>query len=451
MIVLNELKIYLKKGTQRTSDAKKNIFLSLGNKGLNIIISLIIVPITINYINPTQYGVWLTISSIVGWISFFDFGLAHGFRNKFAEARANSDNDLAKKYVSTTYAILTIIFAVFFLIALAVNSFVSWSDILHLKQNIDKELTLVFSILISFFCFQMVLNIVTTLLLADHKTAFSSFVTTIGQFFALIAIYLLTKFTTGSLILLAIIMSGVPCFVFFVVTLMVFTKKYKEVAPSIKYIEFRLTNELLGLGSKFFVIQLSMLIIFQFINIILSRNIGPEAVTEYNIAYKYFSVLYMFCLIVFNPFWSAFTDAYTKKDFPWMNNVYKKLSNYWYLTLIAFIIMLGLSSSVYKYWIGTSVHITFSLSLVMGIYILALSRANLYMYLINGTGKVFLQMIVYLSFAIISVPLMVVFSRNWGVIGIVIVPIFVFIFQSIIGHVQMKKLLNNSAKGIWNR
>lgn len=449
--MFKDLKEYLNKGNRRTSDAKKNIFLSFGNKGLSILISLIIVPITINYVNPTQYGVWLTISSIVGWISFFDFGLAHGFRNKFAEARANIDNDLAKKYVSTTYAILTIIFVIFFLIAIAVNTFISWSDFLNLKQNIDEELTTVFSILISFFCFQMVLNIVTTLLLADHKTAYSSFITTVGQFFALLTIYLLTRFTSGSLVYLAIVMSGVPCLVLFVVTLRVFTKKYKEVAPSIKFIDFRLTNELLGLGSKFFVIQLSMLIIFQFINIILSRIIGPEAVTEYNIAYKYFSVLYMFCLIVFNPFWSAFTDAYTKKDFPWMNNVYKKLSNYWYITLILFVIMLGLSSTIYKYWIGPGVHITFSLSLVMGIYILALSRANLYMYLINGTGKVLLQMIVYLTFAIISIPLMVMFCKSWGVIGIVIVPIIVFIFQSIIGHIQMKKLLNNTATGIWNK
>ena len=115
--MFKDLKEYLNKGNRRTSDAKKNIFLSFGNKGLSILISLIIVPITINYVNPTQYGVWLTISSIVGWISFFDFGLAHGFRNKFAEARANIDNDLAKKYVSTTYAILTIIFVIFFLIA----------------------------------------------------------------------------------------------------------------------------------------------------------------------------------------------------------------------------------------------------------------------------------------------------------------------------------------------
>lgn len=49
-------------------------------------------------------------SSIVGWFVFFDVGLTQGLRNRFAEARAKGDEELARNYVSTTYAILGIIF-----------------------------------------------------------------------------------------------------------------------------------------------------------------------------------------------------------------------------------------------------------------------------------------------------------------------------------------------------
>ena len=61
--------------------------------------------------------------------------------------------------------------------------------------------------------------------------------------------------------------------------------------------------------------MLSILFIFQFTNIIITRIEGPDVVTQYNIAYKYFNVLNMFALIILSPFWSAFTDAYVKKDF----------------------------------------------------------------------------------------------------------------------------------------
>lgn len=63
-----------------------------------------------------------------------------------------------------------------------------------------------------------------------------------------------------------------------------------------------LIKNILGLGGQFFIIMLSMLFIFQFINIILSRIEGPEIVTQYNIAYKYFNILNMGVTIILTPF-----------------------------------------------------------------------------------------------------------------------------------------------------
>lgn len=65
----------------------------------SIVISLMVVPVTINYINAEQYGIWLTLSSIIAWLSYFNFGMASGFRNRFAEAVAKEDYTLARKYV----------------------------------------------------------------------------------------------------------------------------------------------------------------------------------------------------------------------------------------------------------------------------------------------------------------------------------------------------------------
>ena len=71
----------------RSKDAVNNIALSLVGKAISVLSSLLIVPLTINYVNPTRYGIWLTLSSIIAWVSFFDLGMGNGFRNKFAEAK----------------------------------------------------------------------------------------------------------------------------------------------------------------------------------------------------------------------------------------------------------------------------------------------------------------------------------------------------------------------------
>ena len=74
LLVLKQKLLNLTKD-KRSYEIQKNIVLSFLFKGISIIVSLVIVPLTLNYLNPTEYGVWLTLSSIMTWINLFDIGL----------------------------------------------------------------------------------------------------------------------------------------------------------------------------------------------------------------------------------------------------------------------------------------------------------------------------------------------------------------------------------------
>lgn len=443
---------YFTKGNERSVIIKKNIAASLVLKCVSILISLQVVPLTIDYINPTKYGIWLTLSSIIAWLSYFDLGFAHGFRNRFAEAKAKGDIRLAKEYVSTTYAVLFLLFSVILLITLMVNKYLNWSSILNIDAVYNEELHIVFGLLACFFCINIVASVFTTMLTADQKPALASLIQTGGQVLAFVCIYILTKNTTGSLSALALAFSGIPCLLLLVVSILMFYgKRYKIVAPSLHYIRFSLTKKILGLGGQFFVIMISMLFIFQFINIILSRVEGPEAVTQYNIAYKYFNVLNMVFVIVLTPFWSAFTDAYVKKDYNWMSGIVKKLEFLWLLCIPILILMVLCSNFFYQWWVGNSVSISFSLSICMAVFMFFYTSANLYMILINGTSMVCLQLIINVCFAIISLPCSCLFCRLWGVQGALLIPTVTLAVLTLIGKIQIMKIVNNRATGIWQR
>lgn len=447
-----DLRNLLKRGDARSVIIKKNIAGSFLLKCISILISLQVVPLTINFVNSTQYGIWLTLSSIIAWLSYFDFGFAHGFRNRFAEAKAKNDIKLARKYVSTTYAVLFLIFFCVLLIVLFVDYFINWSDILKIDIAYNEELKIVFAILACFFCMQIVAGVFTTMLIADQKTAYSSCIQTGGQFLAFICIWILTKTVTGSLTVLAFAFSGVPCFLLIVVSIIVFhTKKYKDLKPSLKEIDFSLTKKILGLGGQFFIIMISMLFIFQFINIIISRVEGPVAVTQYNITYKYYNVLNMIAAIILTPFWSAFTEAYVQKDRAWMRRMVKKLERLWLLCIPILLLMVICSNIFFKLWIGDTVHIPLSLSICMSLYVLFQTAGNVYMYMINGTSKVRLQMIVYICFALVSIPLISLSCKKYGLEGVLLIPSIIFFIQAVIGKIQIRKLINGTASGIFDK
>lgn len=75
---------------RRSSLVRKNIAGSILIKGWGCIVQLLLVPATLKSLNQYEYGVWLTISSILLWVDQFDIGLGNGLRNKLAEAVAKT-------------------------------------------------------------------------------------------------------------------------------------------------------------------------------------------------------------------------------------------------------------------------------------------------------------------------------------------------------------------------
>src|ERR1035437_4247420 len=145
MLSYLKLKIFnfFESGHKRTLLVKKNIFFSFFLKGGSVIITFFLVPITINYINPVQYGIWLTISSMVYWINVFDIGIGNGLKNEIAYSLAIKDETNLKKYVSTSYAVLTIIAIFIFVSFLIVSSFFNWNNILNISDKINYDIRLV--------------------------------------------------------------------------------------------------------------------------------------------------------------------------------------------------------------------------------------------------------------------------------------------------------------------
>lgn len=442
---------FFSKGHERSIEAKKNIAASILIKGLSIAVSLILVPLTINYINPTKYGIWLTLSSIIAWFSFFDIGFGNGLRNKFAEAKAQGNYKKARIYVSTTYAILTIIFTAVLILFCIINNFLNWSTILNAPQAMTNELSQLALIIFTFFCIQIVLKVINTILIADQKPAKSAFFDMIGQLIALITIFFLTKTTSGSLLFLGIAYSFAPILVLIFSTIWIFHGTYKNVAPSFKLINFKYAKDLMKLGIKFFIIQIAGIVIYQMSNIIISQTTSPSDVAIYNIAFKYFSVALMIFTIVIAPFWSAYTDAKAKEDYMWMEKIYKKLRKLWIYVSIFILILLLCSKIMFKLWIGDSLHIPFTVSIFMSLYMILYTWNFIHAQLLNGLGKIKLQLYFSLIGIVLNIPLSFYFGYKFGIVGIIGVGIFINISVAFFGYKQIILILQKKAIGIWNQ
>jgi O-antigen/teichoic acid export membrane protein len=153
--------------------------------------------------------------------------------------------------------------------------------------------------------------------------------------------------------------------------------------------------------------------------------------------------------IIMTPFWSAFTDAYTKKDFNWIRNVILKMQKYWFLLVVTTVCLLMISPLVFNWWLGDRVKIPFTLSVAMAIYVIAYAWQTIHVFLLNGIGVIKLQLYVVLISAIINIPLAFFLGGKIGLAGITLSNAVLFIAMGIVFSIQCKKILNKTATNIW--
>lgn len=447
----SDLKKFFLGGSERTVRTKKNILGMFVIRGLSQATGLVLVPLTLHYLNPTNYGLWLTLSSIIMWFNFFDIGLGNGLRNKLATALAKNDILLARTYISTTYVFLSIISAVLFFLYLLSIPFLNWGTILNAPPESVAEVNWVAFITFTTFCIRFVLGALSTILLAHQEAALNSFLDFGINIVSLLFIFLLTLFHRGSLVTFSIVMSMATILVPAGASFWFFHRRYQHLRPAFSLADKKQAKSLIDLGTRFFLLQISSVILFSTANILISQFFSPADVVPYNIAYKYYNILGMAFAIFLTPFWSAYTEAYIQHDIAWIRTTIKRLHQAWGV-LAAFVVLFTFfANDFYRLWVGTSVFVPQPISIAMGFYILVSAWSSLYANIINGIGKIQLQVYVAVIISLLNIPLAYALAKHFdlGIVGIILAPAILLLLAAPLWPVQVHKILTDTGKGIW--
>lgn len=435
----------------RSQKAKINILASFFIKGGSIVISLLLVPLTLGYLNSYEYGVWLTLSSVLMWINYFDIGLGNGLRNKLSQALAVNDKELGRIYVSTTLFMLTVIMLFIYVIFFIAHFWIDWSKVLNVSPSIVGNLNSLVLIVFALFCLTFVLKFIGNIYMAVQLPMINDLIVLVGSFLSLVIIYVLKHTTNGDLSKVAISFSLAPLIIYIIAYPITFNYKYNYLKPRLKAIKLSYIKGLMNLGVQFFFIQMACLLIFTSSNIFISQLVGPQGVTPFNIAFKYFSVITMVFNIAITPLWSAITDAYEKNEIEWIRKSIRKIFILWIVLIACTLIMALIANYVYKLWVGSEVVIPFLLSVFMGIYVTISNFNNIYAYFINGVGKIRLQLYIAVVTSILFIPITIILGDKFGLVGVISSMIIVLIPSGIVLPIQYYKVVNKRAKGIWDK
>lgn len=430
----------------------KNILFSGVLRVMGLFCSLAIVPLTIDYLDEAVYGVWLTITNVLYWFSFFDVGLGNGMRNYLAASISAGDYEKGRAYLTSTFAMLTLISLALAVIVVPFILLVDVGALLNTTVVSSGELRNALLVAVVFTLVSFVVKNVGYVFVALQKYAMNDLLVVGGNVLALVAIFALTHTAThGALIYVVAAFVIMPVVVFVLAAIPIF-RKYPQLRPTRQAFDYSLVRPIVTKGVGFFVIQLtSCLVIFGSSNVIIMRLVGETAVTQYGIAYKYFHLIAMAYIIVLAPMWNAYTDAYVKGNYEWIQKTFRRALMVWLLTFVGGAVMLAGSHIFYGLWIRDRVDIPFAVSAAVFAYISMYNLNNCVTYLLNGLNKIRVQVITSVVFTLLYLVAAHYFGLQFGVVGIVLSMAGAYAAMALIHLYQCGLIIHQRARGVWDK
>lgn len=429
----------------RSKKITKNVFVSFGLKGMSMALSFLLVPMTLSYLTQYEYGVWLTLSSILVWLDFFDVGLGNGLRNKLTECLALGKLDLGRAYVSTTFVVLSMIGLTLIIVFYVLSLFVNWDTVLNTTQNPIKHISEVVLVVFILCVINFVMKTIGTIFIANQEPMMADMFGCISQLLSLLMIILLKQFTTGSLMNVAVCFSISPILVYFISYPYTFRKRFPRLMPSIKSVNLSLVKDIAGIGFQFFFIQVVCLLLFQSSNIIIAQVFSPAEVTPYNIGYRYLNVITVFFMIIITPLWSAITDAYTKQDYRWIQKSISVMIRIWLVFLLLVVILYFSSDFLITLWVGNEVIVSKSILLAISCFVSIDMWNRIFASFANGTSHLKIQLYSAILEGVIFIPLALSLSESmgvasvaWALMGVSLIPAVVLYLDY---SLTLKKLI----------
>lgn len=373
---------------RRNAQIAKAITSGVAAKVISMATGLVTIPVTLNYLGIEQFGIWMAISSFVGFLSFTDLGLGFGLQNALSRCHGKDDIETPKYYISNAYFIVIVLTMLVLLTAFAVSHLLPIESMVKVKSAGDTELFKV--TFFSVFAISLIgipISLIQRILTGYQKGNVASILNLNGSILALFSIYISVHFKFSLPVLVTLFISA-QLLLNLIYSLCYFIK-VKAHRPNFFLINRNIIKEVTSTGFWALIAQFTYLLKVNAPVFILSTNIGMAAVAQYTTTQKLFGIVIMVTTMAVQALWPAYGEAYHRGNRQWMQDTFcRSIKAIAVITIPAFFFLWLAGVPIIEIWTRTN-DVLPSLGLLMACNLSAgLSGFNTaFVMVANGTNN----------------------------------------------------------------
>jgi len=322
----------------------------MAGRVVNILTGLLTVPITLNYLGEDLFGIWMVVTSIVGFLSFSDFGIGIGLRNMLIECAGKDDIETPKKLIGNALVVLLGMFFILSLVVLFVFPLLSWDQLIKCQHpdSVPHILPTMQSV-VFMFALGLPVSQLQNIANAYQRGYWGYLCLFLGRVLGFLFV-IWCVFAGQPLWLLAGGYIGFPFFVSLLGWGILFWK-VPFLRPSLINSEIVVIKRLFGIGFFVLLYHLSYSLLNSSVILIIANTIGTAGAVPYSVTQKLLGVSSVIAMSLLAGISVAVGEAWHRKDLGWIRKSIRRTEKLTFLFgVIPLIFLMIFGRTIILYW-----------------------------------------------------------------------------------------------------
>ncbi|WP_021022517.1 lipopolysaccharide biosynthesis protein [Salinivibrio costicola] len=388
-----------------------------GQKSVQLLVSILTVPLIIGYLESEIFGIFLAISNFGQWF-IFDNGIAEGVKIRLIRAHADKQRSLIGHLITTGLVLLTFLSILIGFAFLLVMPSVNWVTLFSANSLLSsEEISYAISILIFIMLLNIPLRLLREIQTAEQKGYLFSIFMTFSSLIGFVGVIISINVDLG---IPGLLMAQYGSQTFsLAVVFFIYFKNHKDLYPKIESFKWDLIPPLLKDSYILVIFGLSRMAINGTDTFLVNLGAGGEVAAKFALVIRLFTYLEMIVSFVAYPSWPALADAIHKGEYIWVKALTKKLV----LGVLIFsaigtggLIIAG--SLIIELWTGAQIVIENKMLFVItGLYMLLRMLSSAFGLILRAFGDLKIQSCAIIVEAILHIGLGYYWLIQYGIVG----------------------------------
>jgi len=318
-------------GRERYRRAASTAVMNMVAQVVQLATGLISVPLALGYVGPERFGIWMTLSTALAFITFSDFGIGIGMQDRMSRYVGRGDYKGARNAFYSAFALVgTIVVIVMAIGCMALPRFELAS--LFSLQSVEGQSDIVPTAIAATAVIALGLlgGLVQRAFNAVQEGFWVAALQVAARFISLALLFVVVHFqlglpalvvAVGGLASCVLLLAGIP--------LLLYRHKWLKLSRQAIFesIDLDSAKDLLSVGAMGLGASVAIYLVNNSIPFLISSKYGAESVADFAVLLKLIAIPGMLLTYVLSPLWPAIAEANQKGDLRWIQSAYRKCAN----------------------------------------------------------------------------------------------------------------------------